>query len=114
MARKKTRKSRSQPRSERGLFPGESKRRSLITIIRDTLGPNGDKYGRETHNYIVQTHRLDGVWTFEVEYRGQTWTLPGKVVEAMSRHRKSIIRVEHNARAREQIMRQAEKATQGK
>ena len=106
MARHGTRK----PRTQTGMLPGESKRRSLVTVVKDTLGADGDRFGRETHNYIVETHRLDGAWTYEVEYRGETWLIPGKVVEAMARHRESIIKAERSARAREQVLRQAEQA----
>ena len=106
MAQKRARK----PRTQSGMLPGESKRRSLVSVSMDTLGPEGDRFGRETHNYIVETHRMDGAWSYEVEYRGALWKLPGKVVEAMARHRESINKVERSARAKENILRQAEKA----
>ena len=98
-------------RTRTGLLPGESRRRSLVSITRDTFTKESDQYGREVHNYVVSTRRLDGVWTHTIEYRGQTWELPGKVIERIMAQRDSIITEERSRRARERILAEAEKIT---
>mgnify|MGYP001581616945 CR=1 FL=1 len=92
-------------RRQSGLLPGEARRRSLVTVQRPVKVGEEGKYGDrelfETDNYIVTTRRLDGVWAHFVEYGGQTWRLPGKAVDAMLRHRASIVAEQRRARAQE-------------
>ena len=80
-----------------GEYHGHAKRQSLVTTTGHTLTDNPDMHhpGAEVHSYIVRTDREPGdrgrsVYYHVVEYRGVTWNLPGKVVDQMIRHRKSI------------------------
>jgi len=95
-----------------GLLPGESRRRSLVTVQRDTFAAGSDQFGREVHNYIVETQRLDGFWKHQIEFQGQTWGIPGKVIECIARQRQSIITEERSRRAKDNILRQAAKAVE--
>ena len=54
-----------------------------------------------TERYIVDTRRLDGQWSVEVEHKGERWVLPHKVVEQIRRHCDSIIKAQRSDRARE-------------
>lgn len=93
------RKRTSQPRNQSGLLPGESRRRSLVTIQEVNFGQAADRSGLETRNYIVESRHLDGEWTHRVEYKGQEWLLPGKVVERILAQRDAIITAERRQRA---------------
>ena len=97
-------------RRQAGLLPGESRRRSLVTVTRTTLGGGSDAVGRETHNYIVETRRLDGLWGHSIEYRGQVWVIPGKVAECIAQQRQAIITEERSRRAKDNALAQANKA----
>jgi hypothetical protein len=97
MAKRRKAQGKLQPR--KGLLPGEYKRLSTVQVER--LDRNGavDPLYRDTgsdmystHNYIVQTHRLDTVWSYTIEVEGARWRIPGKVMEAMVRHKESIIK----------------------
>ena len=110
------RKHGTRSRSRAGMLPGESKRRSLVTITRDSLAAGSDQFGRETHNYIVETRRLDGFWSHQVEYRGQVWNIPGKVAERLLAQRDSVIKEERSTRAKERMqtaVREAQIIAQG-
>lgn len=105
------------PRARRtGLMPNESRRRSLVTIERTTLVGDADRYGRESmtasENYIVTTRRLDGVWVAWVEYKGERWELPGKVIARLITHREAIISEERSRRAQDQTDRLRARAEQ--
>ena len=101
------------------LFPGEYRRRSLVTVEMDgfeaqvfapeklaeqeRINPGKalvDSVGVEEH-YIVSTHRLDKVWTITVEHDGVVTKIPGKVMERLIAQREAIIR-EHRVRTGKQ------------
>ena len=76
-------------RPRTGLLPGQYKRRALVTV--EKVDRDGLGYELTVpHNYIVLSHRLDGQYSYTVEYRGATWEIPGAVMDAMLRHKDSI------------------------
>ena len=103
------------PASTRGEYPGEYKKTALVEVPmpvpsraaleaqRDEFGELGEtSFGRQPHErYIVDTRRLDGRWTVVVEFKGNEWPLPHKVVEQIRRHCDSIIKAQRSDRARE-------------
>jgi hypothetical protein len=100
------------PRSRAGMLPGEAKRQSLVSVEAVSDEPGKDRYGNRDlmhpEHYIVSSHRLDGVWMHYVEYRGDVWRMPGKVYDAMKRHRESIITEQRRATAKERHARLAQ------
>ena len=96
----------------RGELPNEYHRRSLVAIEPDLverkfqqqLGePVQIDYGVDrTRHYIVQTHRLDKVWTVVVEVEGVQTKLPAQVIATILRHRDTIIKQQRHDRAVEQ------------
>mgnify|MGYP001575063899 CR=1 FL=1 len=86
-------------RRQTGLLPGESRRRSLVKVERVSRPNQGEEGLTTFHNYIVETHRLDGVWRHTIEYQGQSLNIPGKAVDAINRQRQAIITEEHSRRA---------------
>ena len=89
------------------LLPNEYSRESLVSVEKVSLDSDRDPITFQnnlysTHHYIVTSHRLDKAWDFTVEYNGERWQLPGKVFEAMARHREAIIKAAQKARGREQ------------
>ena len=90
-------------RRRQGMLPGESRRRSLVVVERVSRQAQGEEGLTTYHNYVLQTQRLDGVWEHSVEYKGEVWDLPGKVVERLLAHRESIIKEERSRRARERV-----------
>jgi hypothetical protein len=97
MAKRKTRR---QVRKSPDLMPpGEWRKRSLVSVDYDgltaaALGFSREETerlsGRTTLNYIVTTYRIEGEWRYEVEFHGERWRMPGKVVDAMLKHREAI------------------------
>ena len=84
----KRKKSPLKPRS--GLKPGEYVRRSTVwveTIDMDTASI--ELY--QTDPYNVETHREDGRWDATIRYKGDKWSIPGKVLDQLVRHRESIM-----------------------
>ena len=71
-----------------GEFPGEYLRRSLVAVER--LAKPGDPGMTTFDHYIVQTQRRDGEWRATVEFKGETYVLPGKVLLQLQRHQDSI------------------------
>ena len=96
------------PRNRAGMLPGESRRRSLVVVERVSRPSEGEEEMMTAHNYIASTRRLDGTWSHQVEYRGQVWDLPGKVLERLLSQRESIIKEERSRRARDPLMVQAD------
>ena len=106
------------PASMRGEFPGEYKKISLVEVplgimTKAALDAQRDEYGDldatalgrvPTTRYIVDTRRLDGQWSVEVEHKGERWRLPHKVIEQIRRHCDSIIKAQRSDRAREAAM----------
>ena len=82
----------------RGDLPGEYVKRSLVTVLLLTLGPGG-RYDED--HYIVQLRRIDGSWTASVEYKGERWILPNKVLLALGRMQKAIIKEGRSDRGRQ-------------
>jgi len=82
----------------RGDLPGEYVKRSLVTVTLDILGAGG-RY--EEDHYIVQLRRLDGLWSSTVEYKGERWVLPHKVLLALGRMQKAIIKEGRSDRGRQ-------------
>ena len=98
----KRRKSALQPRS--GLKPGEYVRRSTVWV--ETL--DMDKASKElyqTDPYNVETHREDGRWDATIRYKGDKWSIPGKVLDQLVRHRESIITEARRRKALERFER---------
>ena len=93
-------KGKRNPRKQAGLLPGESRRRSLVTVDKvKFVGSEPDQYGRIVDHYIVSTHRLDSEWIAQIEYKGEAWTLPGAVIARLIAQRDSIIKAERSERA---------------
>ena len=96
----------------RGNLPNQYFRRSLVAIEPDLftrkfqqqLGePLQIDHGVDrTRHYIVQTHRLDNVWTVVDEVEGVQTKLPHQVIAAILRHRNVIITQQRHDRAVEQ------------
>jgi len=89
------------------LLPNEYSRESLVSVEKVSLDSERDPVTFQnsmyaTHHYIVTSHRFEKTWDFTVEYNGERWHLPGKVFDAMARHRDSIIKEAQTARGREQ------------
>ena len=103
------------PASMRGELPGEYKKISLVEVPMPMGSPQSieaqrDRYGyldpnvigrQPTERYIVDTRRLDGQWSVEVEYEGERWVLPHKVVEQIRRHCDAIIKAQRSDKARD-------------
>lgn len=99
-------------------LPGEHHKRSLVTVVMDRLeasvfAPARLKAldelnpGRQLHDpvgvgldYIVKSHRVEGVWTHTVEHQGVTTFIPAKVLERLISQRDSIIHDERSARSK--------------
>ena len=112
------------------LLPGEYRRRSLVTIEMDSMdaglyapekleelkrtrpGDLLDLVAVEEH-YIITTHRLDGRWGVTVEHGGNTYRLPGKVIERILAQRESIIAEGRKDRGRQQARRRLAKVAKG-
>ncbi len=95
-----------------GLLPGESFKRSLVSVAVDNFAPGqeSDRYGRTINNYIVSTRRLDGQWSIEVEFQGEIWHLPGKVIQRLISQREAIIKEERSRRGIERHEQLAQRA----
>ena len=113
----KSRKKQSKPRNRAGLLPGEYRRRGLVTLeVTKFADPRRsqltgepvqgeetpDQYGRIVHNYVVVTSRLDGQFSAQIEFKGETYRLPGKVIDQIIRHRTSIMEEQKRDRNRQQ------------
>lgn len=91
-----------------GLLPGEYQRRSLVTVERVARASDKEPDLLIQDHYIVVTRRLDGVWRHVVELHGQSFELPGRVVERIQAQRQSIITEQRRHQARERIVAQAD------
>ena len=91
-------------RRREGLLPGEYRRKSLVTVDVGLL----DKPGEELHHYVVLTHRQDGDWSARVEFQGEIWKLPGKVVDALISQREAIIKEHRRRLAQDRVLTQAD------
>ena len=103
-------------RSTGGVLPGEYRRKSLVVVTRDTFRPGAsDAIGRETQQYIVGTVFHDGAYNHEVTYvEGNVKLLiPGKVAEAIIRHRKGIGEARKSDKARERAVSDAQGIVKG-
>lgn len=101
-------------------LPGEHHKRSLVTVVMDRLeasvfAPARLKAideanpGRQLHDpvgveldYIVKSHRVEGVWTHTVEHQGVVTYIPAKVLERLIQQRDAIIHEERSDRSRSQ------------
>jgi hypothetical protein len=90
-------------RKRAGMLPGEAKRQSLVTVER--VSKAGEAGLTTPDHYVVTSHYFDGVWTYGVELAGQRMALPGKVVDQINRHRKSILTEQRRLRAVERAER---------
>jgi hypothetical protein len=104
-----TKKPRRYSSRGKGELPNEYHRRSLVAIephlferkFQQQLGdpPQMDHGVDRTRHYIVQTHRLDTVWTVVVEVEGVQTKLPAQVIATILRHRDTIIKQQRHDRA---------------
>ena len=102
MARRKTKRTVG-VRKRSGMLPGEAKRQSLVTVER--ASKQGERGLTAPDHYVVTSHYLDSIWTYSVELAGQRMILPGKVVDQLARHRKSILTEQRRLRAVEKAVR---------
>jgi len=94
--RKATRKFRDD-----GMLPGESRRQSLITVLRDVLSMSGERAeATDEDHFVLTTHVIDRKWTFTVELAGHKMVIPGAVAKRMNDHRESITKEQRSKRAR--------------
>lgn len=101
-------------RSTGGVLPGEYRRKSLVVVTKDTFRPGAsDAIGRETQQYIVGTVFHEGAYQHEVTYVEGNVKLgiPGKVAEAIIRHRKGISEARKDDKARERAVSEAQAIT---
>ncbi len=77
--------------AQRGELPGAYVKRSLVTIPAGLeaamIVSEGAK--RDLH-YVVTTRRQDNLFRVEVEFQGQTYVLPHRVVAQVTRHMVTI------------------------
>jgi hypothetical protein len=116
-------KQRRYSNQSRGDLPNEYFRRSLVAIEPDLFTRKfqqqlGDPVQLDqgldrTRHYIVQTHRLDKVWTVIVEVEGVQTKLPAQVIATILRHRDTIIKQQRHDRAVAQAEATITKATEG-
>ena len=124
MAKKKT-SSRVDPKPSRrrkNLLPDEYKREGLITVEMDSIQAalvaprkleqlNQERPGvfmqkRSSvieEKYIVTVHRIAGQWEYTVEHDGETYRLPGAVVDRMTAYRQSIIKEQRSLQAHSRL-----------
>ena len=84
-----------------GELPGEYMKRALVSI---PLGFFADEGRIPEDHYIVRTMRRDNEWRVTVEYKGNVWEIPHKVVMQISRHMDSIVKAQRHDRGVEQSM----------
>ena len=120
-------KTKQQPRKRRNLLPDEYKRRGHVAIEMDemqamlfapdklqTLHQQRPGHFLEARAavieeiYIVTVHRMDGVWEYVVQHDGETFRLPGQVVDRILSYRQSIIKEQRRARGQERFRRIAQ------
>ena len=53
--------------------------------------------------YIVTVHRIAGQWEYAVEHDGETYRLPGAVVDRMTAYRQSIIKEQRSLQAQSRM-----------
>ena len=65
--------------------------------------------GRQLHeavgveeDYIVKTHRVEGVWTHTIEHDGLVTSIPAKVLERLMKQRESVITGGNRERGKQQ------------
>tara|TARA_Y100000310_G_scaffold304409_1_gene343535 strand:- start:565 stop:912 length:348 start_codon:yes stop_codon:yes gene_type:complete len=95
MAKRRKGKSRA---ATHGELPGEYLKRSLVSVPTGMLAEGGRI--PEDH-WIVKTRRLDGRFTVEVEHKGETMSLPHKVVMQVERHLTSIRKAQRSDASRD-------------
>ena len=92
------------------LLPGEFRKSGLVTIEMDGWRPwtkrsRAGRCGaawRVQERYIVDVHRIDGVWDIEIEHDGVVTKIPGAVFDRITDYRKAIITEGRKRRGREQ------------
>jgi hypothetical protein len=97
----------------RGDLPGEYVKRSLVTVTLDSLGPGG-RYDED--HYILQVRRLDNLWSATIEYKGERWVVPHRVLVTLGRMQKAIIkarRSDHGREIAERLIAQAMQSGEG-
>ena len=118
----------AQPKSSKpslrrkNLLPDEYKREGLVTAAMDSIQAalfaprkleqlNQERPGvfmqkRSSvieEKYIVTVHRIAGQWEYTVEHDGETYRLPGAVVDRMTAYRQSIIKEQRSLQARSRL-----------
>jgi hypothetical protein len=100
MAQKPVKKQRPKLRRS-GTFPDEFNRRSLVTtsctcmkcqfreMSNDFLSHDGET-DHEEQNYVVKSRKFGGRWTHSVEYKGEVWNFPYKVIQRLQQQRDAI------------------------
>ena len=95
---KQKRRARSKP------SPDQHRLRGTVYIERLRQAGEPWRYSEDpvtvTDIYSVVTQRLGREWTYIVELQGQQMVLPGKVLDQILRHRRSIIRGQGRVTAR--------------
>jgi hypothetical protein len=112
----KRKRAKGQLKPRVGFLPGQYKRRALVTV--EKIDKDGAGYELTVpHNYIVLSHRLDNQYKYTIEYQGVKWEIPGRVMEAMTRHRDSMIKeakrrtaLDHYEKAKAKADREQEEA----
>ena len=113
---KRKRSAQSRRRAKGGL-PGEYMKRSLVSVSTGMLGDGGQVSGVNDlfprvyeESYIVRTRRFEKQWSVDVEYKGETFIMPHKVITQIERHMRAILeaekedsRLEKSAQARERM-----------
>ena len=106
----------------KNLLPDEYKREGLVTVEMDSIQAalfaprkleqlNQERPGvfmqkRSSvieEKYIVTVHRIAGQWEYTVEHDGETYRLPGAVVDRMTAYRQSIIKEQRSLQARSRL-----------
>ena len=105
-----TRQKREKKRAKStGTLPGESRRRSLITVQRQTLSMSGERAkATDEDHFVLTTHMLDREWTYTIQVNGERWVIPGAVADRMRAHRDAIITEQRKLRATERFAKVAE------
>ena len=106
----------------KNLLPDEYKREGLVTVAMDSIQAalfaprkleqlNQERPGvfmqkRSSvieEKYIVTVHRIAGQWEYTVEHDGETYRLPGAVVDRMTAYRQSIIKEQRSLQAQSRL-----------
>lgn len=105
MTNKRKRKSPAKPRNRAGLLPNQYRRRATVHVERTRGEHEAHRYSPDeftvTDIYNVETMRTDGQWAHRIDFHGETYVIPGKVVDQLIRHRESIIKEQRSDKGRE-------------